>query len=70
MKVKQVLSGVELVIVDLEVELNGEMRSSNTLCARMKDEGGNDLFIPLNTPDGRPIFMRPENAIPGPPGQD
>ena len=63
MKVKQVLSGVELVIVDLEVELNGALRSSNTLCARLKDAQGNDIIIPLNTPDGRPIFMKAENAI-------
>ncbi len=63
MKVKQILSGVELVIVDLEVELNGTLRSSHTLCARLTDEHGKEQIIPLNTPDGRPIFMKPENAI-------
>ena len=63
MKVKQILSGVELVIADLEVELNGEMRSSHTLCALLKDDNGKEVVIPLNTPDGRPIFMNPENAI-------
>lgn len=63
MKVKQILTGVELVIADLEVELNGEMRSSHTLCALLKDDNGKELIIPLNTPDGRPIFMNPENAI-------
>ncbi len=63
MKVKQILSGVELVIVDLEVELNGTLRSSHTLCARMTDEDGKEQIVPLNTPDGRPIFMKPENAI-------
>lgn len=63
MKVKQILSGVELVIADLEVELNGEMRSSHTLCAMLKDDSGKEVLIPLNTPDGRPIFMNPENAI-------
>ena len=36
MKVKQILTGVELVIADLEVELNGEMRSSHTLCALLE----------------------------------
>ncbi len=63
MKVKQILSGVELVIADIEVELNGEMRSSHTLCALLKDASDKELLIPLNTPDGRPIFMNPENAI-------
>lgn len=63
MKVKQILSGVELVIADLEVELNGDMRTSHTLCALLKDDNGKEVLIPLNTPDGRPIFMNPENAI-------
>ncbi len=63
MKVKQILAGVELVIADLEVELNGALRSSHTLCALLKDASGKELVIPLNTPDGRPIFMNPENAI-------
>ncbi len=63
MKVKQILSGVELVIADLEVELNGEMRSSHTLCALLRDGNGKEVVIPLNTPDGRPVFMNPENAI-------
>ena len=63
MKVKQILSGVELVIADLEVQLEGELRSSHTLCALLRDEVGKEVLIPLNTPDGRPIFMNPENAI-------
>ncbi len=63
MKVKQILTGVELVIADLEVELDGEMRSSHTLCALLKDDQGKEIIIPLNTPDGRPVFMNPENAI-------
>jgi hypothetical protein len=29
----------------------------------LKDDQGKELIIPLNTPDGRPIFMNPENAI-------
>lgn len=63
MKVKQILDGVELVIADLEVELNGGLRSSHTLCALLRDDNGKEVIIPLNTPDGRPIFMNPENAI-------
>lgn len=63
MKVKQILSGVDLVIADLEVPLEGELRSSLTLCALLRDDGGKEVLIPLNTPDGRPIFMNPENAI-------
>ncbi len=63
MKVKQILTGVELVIADLEVELNGELRSSHTLCALLKDDHQREVLILLNTPDGRPIFMSPENAI-------
>ncbi len=63
MKVKQILAGVELVIADLEVELNGSLRSSHTLCALLKDDQQREVLIPLNTPDGRPIFMNPENAI-------
>lgn len=63
MKVKQILSGVELVIADLEVQLEGTTRSSHTLCALLRDEDGKEVLIPLNTPDGRPIFMNPENAI-------
>ncbi len=63
MKVTQILSNVELVIADLEVALEGALRSSPTLCARLKEDNGNTLIIPLNTPDGRPIFMKMENAI-------
>lgn len=33
MRVKQLLTDVTLVIADLEVHLNGELRSSPTLCA-------------------------------------
>ena len=68
MKVKQILTGVELVIADLEVELNGELRSSHTLCALLKDDNQREVLIPLNTPDGRPIFMNAENAIADSPG--
>jgi hypothetical protein len=63
MKVKQILTGVEIVIADLEVELNGALRSNHTLCALLTDENQREVLIPLNTPDGRPIFMNPENAI-------
>jgi hypothetical protein len=63
MKVKQILTGVEIVIADLEVELNGALRSNHTLCVLLTDENQREVLIPLNTPDGRPIFMNPENAI-------
>jgi hypothetical protein len=63
MKIKQILTGVELVIADLEVDLNGELRTSPTLCALLKDDHGKEIVVPLNTPDGRPIFMNMDNAI-------
>jgi hypothetical protein len=63
MKIKQILTGVELVIADLEVDLNGELRTSPTLCALLKDDQGKEIIVPLNTPDGRPIFMNMDNAI-------
>ena len=63
MKIKQILTGVELVIADVEVELNGTLRSTPTLCAIMRADNGKELAVPLNTPDGRPIFMNIENAI-------
>lgn len=66
MKIKQILTGVELVIADLEVELNGALRTSPTLCALLKDDQGKEIVVPLNTPDGRPIFMNMENAIVSP----
>ena len=64
MRVKEILSEVSLVIADVEVELNGAWRCSPTLCAVVPGEGGiGRKVIPLNTPDGRPIFMKMENAI-------
>lgn len=63
MKIKQILTGIELVIADLEVDLNGELRTSPTLCALLKDDQGKEIVVPLNTPDGRPIFMNMDNAI-------
>lgn len=63
MKIKQILTGIELVIADLEVDLNGALRTSPTLCALLKDDQGKEIVVPLNTPDGRPIFMNMENAI-------
>ena len=64
MKVKQILTDVQLVIADLEVHLNGELRNSPTLCALIPAANGHEeKIIPLNTPDGRPIFMNLENAI-------
>jgi hypothetical protein len=43
---------------DIEVMLNGEIRSAPTLCVTDGHE-----VIPLNTPDGRPIQMNKANAI-------
>ncbi|MEY4756260.1 MAG: hypothetical protein RJA34_1158 [Pseudomonadota bacterium] len=66
MIIKQILSDVRLVIADVEVELNGAWRSSPTLCAVLTDAEG-EAVVPLSTPDGRPIFMKLENAIRLPP---
>ncbi len=64
MRVKQILTDVQLVIADLEVPLNGELRSSPTLCALIPAANGyEEKIVPLNTPDGRPIFMNLDNAI-------
>lgn len=58
MKVLKVLENVELVIADLEVMLNKEVRHSPTLCFRYDGK-----IIPLKGPDGRPVLMSIENAI-------
>ena len=58
MKVLKVLENADVIIADLEVNLGDKTRSSPTLCVRYE---GN--IIPLNTPDGRPILMNPENVI-------
>jgi hypothetical protein len=64
MKLKRIMSEVKLVIAEVEVELNGTLRSSPTLCALISNgDGAPDSVVPLNTPDGRPIFMKIENAI-------
>ena len=64
MKVNKILSDVQLVIAEIEVELNGELRTSPTLCALIPAEGiEQEKITPLNTPDGRPIFMNIENVI-------
>ncbi len=64
MKVTKIFSEVRLVIADLEVHLGTELRSSPTLCAVVPGlDGGEDQIVPLSTPDGRPIFMKVENAI-------
>jgi len=64
MKVTKILSEVRLVIADLEVHLGAELRSSPTLCAVVPGVDGADAqIVPLSTPDGRPIFMKVENAI-------
>ena len=64
MRVKSILSEATLVIADLEVQLNGELRSSPTLCALMPASGNQGArVVPLNTPDGRPILLSMGNAI-------
>ena len=64
MKIRRIMSEAKLVIADLEVELNGTLRSSPTLCAVIANaDGSPDTVVPLNTPDGRPIFLKMENAI-------
>jgi len=64
MRVKNILSDITLVIADLEVHLNGELRSSPTLCALLPASGSQGArVVPLNTPDGRPILLNMGNAI-------
>ncbi len=64
MRVKNILSDITLVIADLEVHLNGELRSSPTLCALLPASGNQGArVVPLNTPDGRPILLNMGNAI-------
>ena len=64
MKIKRILTEANLVIADVEVEHNGALRSRPTLCAVIKGaDGTSDSIVPLNTPDGRPIFLTLENAI-------
>ena len=64
MRVKNILSDLTLVVADLEVHLNGELRSSPTLCALLPASGSQGArVVPLNTPDGRPILLHMGNAI-------
>lgn len=64
MRVKRILSEAKLVIAEVEVELNGTLRSRPTLCAVIAhNDGTPDAIVPLNTPDGRPIFLSIDNAI-------
>lgn len=64
MRVKSILPDVTLVVADLEVHLNGELRSSPTLCALLPASGSQGArVVPLNTPDGRPILLNMGNAI-------
>jgi hypothetical protein len=63
MQVKRILSEARLVIAEIEVSHNGTLRNSPTLCAVVRSKDGVEEVIPLNTPDGRPIFMSWDNAI-------
>ena len=59
MKILEIIENVELLLVNLEVNLGSQKRSSPTLCVRSKGK-----IIPLNTAhDGRPILMNEDNAI-------
>ena len=59
MKILKILKGVELLIVDLEVDLGSKKQNAPTLCARYEGK-----IIPLNSAhDGRPILMKIENSI-------
>ena len=62
MRIKSVLAHAELVVADVEVVLGDSVRSSLTVCAKVQKDG-QTLLVPLNTPDGRPVFVRWENAI-------
>jgi hypothetical protein len=63
MRIKQILPDVRLVIADLEVRLNGTLRSSLRCAVVKAGQDGADQVVPLNTPDGRPILMNLDNAI-------
>jgi len=59
MKVLKILEDVKLVIADIEVSLGDKKQNSPTLCAQIDGK-----IIPLSSAnDGRPIFMKVENAI-------
>jgi hypothetical protein len=63
MRVKQIFSEVRLVVADIEVSHEGKLRSSPTLCALIESGEKRGQVIPLNTPDGRPILLKWDNAI-------
>jgi len=63
MRVKQIFSEVRLVIADIEVNHEGKLRSSPTLCALVESGEKAGQVIPVNTPDGRPILLKWDNAI-------
>ena len=59
MKIIEILENVELLLVNLEVNLGSQKRSSPTVCVRY-----NGRIIPVNTAhDGRPILLNEDNAI-------
>ena len=59
MKILKELEDAKLVIVDLEVRLEEEVRSAPTLCAKYKGK-----IIPLNTEHYCiPILKKEENSI-------
>jgi hypothetical protein len=64
MKVKKIINNLELVVAELELHHHAgkAVQSGLNLCAKITEDG-EDKIIPLNTPDGRPIFMNMENGI-------
>ncbi len=53
---------LRLVIAGVEVEFNGALRSSPTVCAVITShDGSDDTLVPLNTRDGRPVLMKIED---------
>ena len=64
MKIKSIHNNIDIVVANIEVNLNGEVRDGNALCAVINNNSSKlKRVIPLNTPDGRPIFMKYVNAI-------
>ena len=59
MKILEVMHDAKIILVNLEVNIGNKKQNSPTLCVQYKGK-----VIPLNTADdGRPIFMKEENAI-------
>ena len=64
MKIKKILSNIEVVVAEIEMSMHAgkDIQKGVVLGSIIKDTKG-DKFVPLNTPDGRPIFLNEENAV-------